>query len=114
MSMAVVGRPTGEVSKDWPANGTLDVSEITSPSGTRCDWEVRVITTAGEPEINATKKSSDPVTGVRYEEKTPDPEPGPTPDNGETQSSIDTNASAISLRTGLAGKQARGISFTVK
>lgn len=112
----IVITPAGESSHtyDWPANGTLDVSDITSPSGTRCDWEVRVITTAGEPEINATKKSSDPVTGVRYEEKTPDPEPGPTPDNGETQSSIDTNASAISLRTGLAGKQARGISFTVK
>ena len=103
----IVITPAGESSHtyDWPANGTLDVSDITSPSGTRCDWEVRVITTAGEPEINATKKSSDPVTGVRYEEKTPDPEPGPTPDNGETQSSIDTNASAISLRTGLAGKQ---------
>ena len=112
----IVITPAGESSHtyDWPANGTLDVSDITSPSGTRCDWEVRVITTAGEPEINATKKSSDPVTGVRYEEKTPDPEPGPTPDNGETQSSIDTNAPAISLRTGLAGKQARGISFTVK
>ena len=69
----IVITPAGESSHtyDWPANGTLDVSDITSPSGTRCDWEVRVITTAGEPEINATKKSSDPVTGVRYEEKTP-------------------------------------------
>ena len=69
----IVITPAGESSHtyDWPANGTLDVSDITSPSGTRCDWEVRVITTAGEPEINATKKSSDPVTGVRYEEKPP-------------------------------------------
>lgn len=58
----IVITPAGESSHtyDWPANGTLDVSDITSPSGTRCDWEVRVITTAGEPEINATKKSSDP------------------------------------------------------
>ena len=69
----IVITPAGESSHtyDWPANGTLDVSDITSPSGTRCDWEVRVITTAGEPEINATKKSSDPVTGVRYEDENP-------------------------------------------
>ena len=112
----IVITPAGENSHtyDWPANGTLDVSDITSPSGTRCDWEVRVITTAGEPEINATKKNSDPVTGVRYEEKTPDPRPESTPNTGKTQSSTDTNASAISLRTGLAGKQAQGISFTIK
>ena len=112
----IVITPAGENSHtyDWPANGTLDVSDITSPSGTRCDWEVRVITTAGEPEINATKKSSDPVTGVRYEEKPPTRDRSQPPDTGETQSSTDTNASAISLRTGLAGKQAQGISFTAK